>query len=99
MEGGRLPLGILERVEPAVAQAQLIPGDVVVMASDGVMDAAPPEALEALALSAGEDMNALSEGILALAEQSAGEHRDDMTVLCARIRERCADYMEENDKL
>ena len=46
VDGGRLPLGILERVEPAVTRVQLMEGDVVLLASDGVMDAADPEALE-----------------------------------------------------
>ena len=88
VEGGRLPLGILERVEPAVTRVQLMEGDVVLLASDGVMDAADPEALEALLLSGETDMNALSERILDLAGQCAGGHRDDMTAICLRIMER-----------
>ena len=45
VEGGKLPLGILERVQPTVYAIRLEPGDVVVMASDGVMDAVAPEVL------------------------------------------------------
>ena len=88
VEGGRLPLGILERVEPAVTRVQLMEGDVVLLASDGVMDAADPEALEALLLSGEADMNALAERVLDLAGQCAGQHRDDMTAICVRIMER-----------
>ena len=82
IEGGRLPLGILERVCPASARTRLLPGDVVLLASDGVMDAAPPGALEALLRDPGEDMNALAERVLAAA---APMGRDDMTALCLRL--------------
>ena len=85
VEGGRLPLGILEKVEPAATQAQLLPGDTVLLASDGVMDAADPDALQSLLLTPQEDMNALSESVLALAREGAGSHPDDMTAICVRI--------------
>ena len=86
VEGGRLPLGILEGVQPAASRLRLMSGDTVLMASDGVMDAADPERMEELLRDPGEDMNALSERILALA-QAAGAHRDDMTAVCVRIRD------------
>jgi len=89
IEGGRLPLGILERVQPAASRARLMPGDVLLMASDGVMDAADPEALEALLTGPADDMNALSEQVIALAQQG-GAHRDDMTAVCVRVEERRA---------
>ena len=85
IEGGRLPLGILERVQPAASRVRLMPGDVVLMASDGVMDAADPAALEQLVADYSGDMNALSEQILALA-QSSGGRRDDMTAVCLRVK-------------
>ena len=88
VEGGRLPLGILERVEPAATQARLQPGDTVLLASDGVMDAADPDALEALLLTPCDDMNALCESVLDLAARAARDHRDDMTVICVRVEER-----------
>ena len=89
IEGGRLPLGILERVQPAASRARLMPGDVLLMASDGVMDAADPEALEALLTGPADDMNALSEQVIALVQQG-GAHRDDMTAVCVRVEERRA---------
>lgn len=36
--GGRLPLGILDRVEPAHTRAEVHPGDLIIMISDGVAD-------------------------------------------------------------
>jgi stage II sporulation protein E len=86
IEGGRLPLGILNRVTPAASRVRLMAGDTVLLASDGVMDAADPRALEALLTAPGDDMNALSEGVMALAQAADGP-RDDMTVVCVRLRE------------
>lgn len=88
VEGGRLPLGILERVEPAASQVQMMPGDTVLLASDGVMDAVDPDALGALLLSAGDDMNALAEQVLALAAEGAHAPADDRTAICVRVEER-----------
>ena len=90
VEGGRLPLGILDRVTPAASRVRLMAGDVVLLASDGVMDAVEPAALEALLADPGEDMNALSERILALAQSAEGS-RDDMTAVCVRLRENALD--------
>ena len=85
IEGGRLPLGILEGVSPAVSRVRLMPGDTVLLASDGVMDAAGQASLEALLKDPGDDMNALAERALNLAQ--GGERRDDMTAVCLRVRE------------
>ena len=84
VEGGRLPLGILDQVQPAASRVRLMPGDVLLMASDGVLDAADPGAIEHLLIHAGGDMNALSEQILALA-QSASQRPDDMTAICMKV--------------
>lgn len=85
--GGRLPLGILEKVEPGVHEARLVPGDVLLMASDGVMDAAGDDALAAL-LSAGGDPRDLARRALAAAEAACPPgHRDDMTAICLRVGE------------
>ena len=84
VEGGRLPLGILDQVQPAASRVRLMPGDVLLMASDGVMDAADPDETERLLTHADGDMNALSEQILALA-QSAAHRPDDMTAICLRV--------------
>lgn len=86
IEGGRLPLGILDRVTPAASRVRLMPGDTVLMASDGVMDAVDPQALDMLLTAPGDDMNALAEKILDLARLTEG-CRDDMTAVCLRVRE------------
>lgn len=85
VQGGRLPLGILERVQPARARAQLVPGDVLAMLSDGVWEALGPDGVAGLLLAGGADMNALAERILEAA-QAAGGGRDDMTAICLALR-------------
>jgi len=88
-EGGRLPLGILERVQPGSLRTRLLPGDVLLMASDGVMDAAGEAALERLMRREDGDMPRLARLALAAAERgSRGGRRDDMTAICLRVEER-----------
>lgn len=87
VEGGRLPLGILEGVRASTCRVELMPGDVIVMASDGVMEAAGEEALEeVLVRHSHQPPEMLAETLVTHMERlSDGAHRDDMTVLCARI--------------
>ena len=87
VEGGRLPLGILEGVRPSVCRVQLEPGDVVVMASDGVMEAVDEETLARLLIDhSRQPPEMLAETIVTRVEQLADPaRRDDMTALCARI--------------
>lgn len=86
VEGGRLPLGILEKVQPSVTTVQLEPGDVLLMASDGVMDAVEPEFLSSYLIDhSRQPPEMLAENILAQVESAPQSHRDDMTALCARI--------------
>lgn len=87
VEGGRLPLGILEGVRPSSCRVELMPGDVIVMASDGVMDAVSEEILErTLANHSHLPPEMLAETIVSQTEKYAETvHRDDMTVVCARI--------------
>lgn len=85
IEGGRLPLGILEKVPGAPRRLRLAPGDVVLMGSDGVMDAAGADALERAAMEGG-DADAVARRAVACAEAAcAGGRRDDMTALCLRF--------------
>jgi len=86
VEGGRLPLGILEKVQPAVTRVQLQPGDIVFMASDGVMDAVDAGALYDSLSEEAENMPDLAQRVLALAENNRQYcRRDDMTAICIRI--------------
>ena len=85
IEGGRLPLGILERVQPGTTRTRLIPGDVLLMASDGVMDAAGGQALEAL-LADTVDMPELARRAVDAARSACADGRlDDMTAVCLRV--------------
>ncbi|MBQ6347312.1 MAG: SpoIIE family protein phosphatase, partial [Clostridia bacterium] len=89
VEGGRLPMGILEKVQPGAQRTRLLPGDVLLMASDGVMDAAGEAALARLMHREGEDMPRLARQALAAAEGASREgRRDDMTAVCLRVEER-----------
>lgn len=85
VEGGRLPLGILEEVRPGRCRVRLAPGDVLLMASDGVMDAAGGEVLEAMLADGPTDMPDLARRVLDAAGRAAGGHRDDMTAVCLRV--------------
>jgi len=89
VEGGRLPLGILEKVQPGGVRTRLLPGDVLLMATDGVMDAAGEEALEGLMRREDDDMPRLARLALAAAERTGeGSRRDDMTAVCLRVEGR-----------
>ena len=92
VDGGRLPLGILERVQPSNRRVRLQPGDVIVLASDGVMDAVDGDALcECLLRHGHQPPKMLAETLLDLAEREGDpRRRDDRTVLCARIAQRRA---------
>ena len=88
VEGGRLPLGILERVQPARTRVALAPGDVLAMVSDGVWEALGQEGIAGLLERDAEDLNALSERLLEAAVMATPEGmRDDMTVICLGVRE------------
>ena len=87
VQGGRLPLGILEHVQPARARALLAPGDVLAMLSDGVWEALGGDGVGGLLLAGETDMNILAERMLEAA-QAAGGARDDMTAICLRLRAR-----------
>lgn len=87
IEGGRLPLGILERVQPGVTRVQLQDGDLILMASDGVMDGTDMDALCHCLCNASGDMSDLAQRVLALADNRTSPlPRDDMTAICIRIR-------------
>ena len=86
VDGGRLPLGILEGVRPSVSRVELQPGDIIIMASDGVMEALPPDELDALLLRhAHLPPEMLAEAVVSYIDNQNLPHRDDMTLLAARI--------------
>jgi len=82
-----LPVGVLPEVESHSLRMTLRPGDVVILLSDGVMDAFSGG--EAGLLAAIEKLcwlhpQAIGEKLIGLA-LGAGEAKDDMAVLCARV--------------
>ena len=85
VEGGRLPLGVLEGVSGMCKEVDVREGDVIVMGSDGAMEAGDG-ALEG-ALQRGWTLrpDRLSEELLRAAEAAEGRRRDDMTVLCVGV--------------
>ena len=83
-----LPVGVLPDVEAQSLRLKLEDGDVIVMLTDGVAQAYPggEEALiEALGKLAWLHPQAVGERLIAAA-LGCGEARDDMAVLCARLR-------------
>ena len=91
VEGGRLPLGILEKVQPSVTRVQLKPGDVLLLGSDGLMDAPRDPALVENALRAHASLPPaeLAEKLVHAAQTSEDlRFRDDMTAICVRLGKR-----------
>ena len=91
VEGSALPLGIIEHVVPMEHRFALGEGDVLLLMSDGVTDAFPEEQdlLAALRRCREYAPQRLADTLLREAlMQRDGLPPDDMTVLCARVRER-----------
>lgn len=93
--GDALPMGILDAVRPRALAARLQPGDLLLMVSDGVMDAFGGEegslvrALGGLAIGdKTPNPQRFADTLLRRAfERSGGTALDDMTVLAATVEE------------
>ena len=79
VDGGRLPLGVLEGVTGARQQVKLRHGDRIVMGSDGVMDQEQVE--ETVARHGGEEIHALLRRLM----ENAPAHPDDRTLILADV--------------
>lgn len=93
LESEAAPAGILNPVEPMLLSRKLWDGDMVVMVSDGVLDAMPGEEKESvfcdfLAGLGKAGPQETAERILTFALSFEGEPRDDMTVLVGGIYEK-----------
>lgn len=88
VEGGRLPLGILEGVQPNVSRVRLRSGDVLVMGSDGVMEAGDALMIERLARKHVEcPPKQLAETLVREAGlRRAQSRQDDLTCICVQIQ-------------
>ena len=90
--GDALPMGIVERVKPSVTQLQLQDGDVLMMVSDGIVDAVGGEEgwLQAELMKADARAPEAASRKIMEAAKAVGRHRDDMTVCVVRVMERGA---------
>ena len=90
IKNASLPVGMLQTVDKTIYQAQLEAGDMVIMASDGLLDADSEQDLEWL-VHLIEDNNIddpqqMAEFLLERAVTiSGGRVRDDITILTAKI--------------
>lgn len=87
VEGGQLPLGILEGVQPGVSRVRLRPGDVLVMGSDGVMEAGDVLMIEHLTREhAACPPQQLAEILVREAGlRRARDRQDDLTCICLKV--------------
>ena len=87
VEGGALPIGALDNIKPSIYKTTISTKDIIILATDGIMDAfvEPNNLIEFVSKLACTNPQTIAETILAealrLNEMSA---KDDMTVLVAR---------------
>ena len=87
--GDALPMGIMEKVRPSVTKMQLQDGDVLVMMSDGVIDALDGDEGWLVDRLSAMNLASPSEAAHQIVELAAreGDRRDDMTVGVLRLYE------------
>jgi len=85
IEGGQLPLGILDEINPGIQEAQLERGDIIYMMTDGVTDALGEKSLAETLRGIKETTGAeMARRLVDAAAMRAGR-RDDMTAVCIRV--------------
>ncbi len=87
IDGGALPIGVLEEANPKITKTSLDFGDIVVLTSDGIVDSMGEEVLEQFILSSDcLSPQEMADKILEKAKSSCGGvPNDDMTVLVGKI--------------
>lgn len=91
--GGGLPLGLFAEAQPGLEEVDLAPGDTLFFYTDGLTETRSPDMryfeerlADELVTLAGRPAGEVVAGIQARAEAfSAGEMRDDLTVLALRV--------------
>ena len=89
VEGGQLPLGILENVQPGISRIRLRPGDLLVMGSDGVMEAGDALMIEHLVRkhTACAPQQLAEILVREAGMRRAADRQDDLTCICLRVQE------------
>ena len=85
---GALPVGILETIQPSIIKKMLNPGDIVILMSDGVVDAFDNDEKLQVYINnlSSQNPQEICDQILQKALLlDDGQAKDDMTVLAARI--------------
>ena len=93
ISGGRLPLGILDRVEPSDVRMEVFPDDLILLFSDGVADELKDGQCDALksflpALASASPAQAAARILDWASERDGASRGDDMTVIALRIEAR-----------
>ena len=91
IEGNSLPLGIIDELKPAVCNAVLSDGDIILLMSDGISDAfdSSSSVIDYLRTISGKNPQTLADGILQHAiELNGGIKKDDMTAVAVRVFKR-----------
>lgn len=84
IEGGALPMGILETIKPCVCRRQISAGDMIIMFSDGITDSIGSDGVIRIT----EQNNTSNPEKLAkeiIEDSDFVGHDDDKTVLCIKI--------------
>lgn len=85
ISGGRLPLGIVAEAEPRVIVQRLLPGDVIVMGTDGAMEGLDIDAAQrCLIARRGVDAMHLAQALRQAAD-ARRIHTDDQTLVAVRM--------------
>jgi stage II sporulation protein E len=95
VKSSTLPLGVVKGLEMPVEKKKLRAGDLIIMVTDGVLDASENSGeddswlVEFLAQTKTEEPKKLAQEILRKAKEKAkNQYQDDMTVLVGRIDRR-----------
>lgn len=81
-----LPLGVTEKVCPTYKKTLISTGDIVVLASDGIVDAfGQKNFCDYINNEVAINMQVFAEGILEEATARAVDHKDDMTVIAYKL--------------
>ena len=89
VEGGALPMGILDECEPVIRRCKLTGNELVVMLSDGVADVlTQADLMEIVGNEKTLNPQVLAEKIVLNAVRKEGKRKDDVTALVVRVVKR-----------